>query len=102
MSLEIHENIQLKHFSLLQLKSMFKEIQTEHKLLKYHKIYGINKFDLVCLLENSELFDCNYFDYIKLKINNKKFYLYKKKTYDKGRKCYKIYKEQKMVTLDFS
>ena len=96
MSLEIHENIQLKHFSLLQLKSMFKELQLEDLLLKYHKIYGINKYDLVCLLENTDLFDCNYFDYIKLKINNKKYYLYKKKHTIKEGSVIKYIKNKKM------
>ena len=46
-----------EQFSLAELKDVIRFIQKRYFLLKNFKIYHLNKFDLIVLLRNSNLFD---------------------------------------------
>tara|TARA_R110001632_G_scaffold94782_1_gene200800 strand:+ start:4592 stop:4888 length:297 start_codon:yes stop_codon:yes gene_type:complete len=47
----------LEQFSLAELKDVIRFIQKRYFLLKHFKIYHLNKYDLIVLLRNSNLFD---------------------------------------------
>tara|TARA_R110001606_G_scaffold252938_1_gene400683 strand:+ start:184 stop:480 length:297 start_codon:yes stop_codon:yes gene_type:complete len=46
-----------EQFSLAELKDVIRFIQKRYFLLKNYKIYHLNKFDLIVLLRNSNIFD---------------------------------------------
>tara|TARA_R110000868_G_scaffold19587_2_gene84288 strand:+ start:489 stop:782 length:294 start_codon:yes stop_codon:yes gene_type:complete len=47
----------IEQFSLSELKDIIRFIQKRYFLLKNFKIYHLNKYDLIVLLRNSNLFD---------------------------------------------
>jgi len=96
--------IELEHFSLKELKNIFKIMQKEYNLLKDFKIYKLNKYDLVCLLRNTKKFNEKYNNYVLLKKDNIELQLFPnpRKTSYRGNKIEGLIFHNEPITLHFS
>lgn len=65
----------LEQFKLIELKQIFNNFQRKYGLLFYFKIYTLNKFDLVCLLRNTQCFEECYSNHVVFKIETKRIKL---------------------------
>ena len=93
----------LEQFKLIELKDIFKRFQIQYGLLSFFKIYTLNKYDLVCLLRNSNCFEECYFNHIVFKYGDIRLKLYPmpKKTIYRGEQVKHIRKFKKEIKIIF-
>ena len=95
----------LEQFRLIELKDIFKTFQKEYGLLSFFKIYTLNKYDLICLLRNSNCFDECYFNHVIFTMGRIRIKLIPKpkKTLYKGQRIKQTFKKKFMnqVTIIF-
>jgi len=93
----------LEQFKLVELKHIFKTFQNEYRLLYFFKIYTLNKYDLICLLRNSNCFEECYFNHVVFKYGDIRIELYPmpKKTIYRGETIKHIKKYKKEITVIF-
>ena len=96
--------IELEHFSLKELKNIFKIMQKDYNLLKKFKIYKLNKYDLVCLLRNTNKFKEDFKEYILLKDDSIELELFPRprKCAFKGNNIEGLIFHNEPVTISFS